>query len=113
MENIFLNNKYKYCYVLLYKEQCKRLSNEEEREGRLSKLIFVSHEAALTKKRPGYHERRMHRVEGITFNQYLIKFYKQGIEKMNLQSMSNTVEKYFLFEIISISIISIQKNVKQ
>lgn len=32
---------------------------------------------------------------------------------MNLQSMSNTVEKYFLFEIISISITSIQKNVKQ
>lgn len=30
---------------------------------------------------------------------------------MNLQSMSNTVEKYFLFEIISI--ISMQKNVKQ
>lgn len=30
---------------------------------------------------------------------------------MNLQSMSKTVEKYFLFEIISI--ISMQKNVKQ
>lgn len=103
MENIFLNNKYKYCYILLYKEQCKRLSNEEERKGRLSKLFFVSHEAALPKNRPGFREGRMHRGEGITFSRYLIKFYKQGIEKLNLQSVSNTVEKYFLFEIISIS----------
>lgn len=54
----------------------------------------MSHEAAITKDKPRFPERRTDRGEGITFKKYLFKFYSKG-ERNKLAKCEQCSRKTF------------------